>query len=160
MINRPLFLERLIDELDATAKAICIAIDRVFDSAQENTPCTVSRDEIIKCISEDIRDNITGGIPNRIVALKSGAREPVNRFHSAWLSKAIREAERKYGCMVGMKVGERYVRKSQFAELSPQIRVVAAGEDPEGAVMYILREEREFDPNMFDQDGFVKVIEL
>lgn len=156
MINASLFLESLINRLNETEKNISSFIDKQLDKLEEGNTHIIDKEKFIKEIQPDIYNIIKLEIPEKIVALKFIAKEPINSLHSAWLSKSLREAEIKFSTVVGVKIRNKYVRKAQFEQMEKNVCVVAAGKDPKGAVMYVFNEDQKFDPNIFDEDGYVK----
>jgi hypothetical protein len=155
MINSSIFLEQVTRAFLDAESAIASVVNKCLDATDFDKPTGIERSQMLEAIKNQLRPYVEAEMPGRVAALKFLARQPLNTFHSAWLSKSLREAERKYDCIVGIRVRGTYIRKAQYGGMEEEIRVVAAGQDPQGAVIYVWEEDKKFDPNMFDSDGYL-----
>ena len=80
---------------------------------------------------------------------------PAEKFNYSWLASKILEAERLFQSEIYTRRNGVYRKMTQFDTIDQPARLVAFGGDSKAALKYVLDNEREFNPDMFDEDGFV-----
>jgi len=157
MSSEKLLLRNLAQLLDQSAAAISETIDRTLDSVREKTPVQVDHDRLAGAIPREVIGIVIRDIPPRLLAIRFAPKQPITNLHSAWIVRAIHEAERRCDCQVGIEIDGVYVHPhDQFPQLGQEIRLVSFGEDPAGALRYVVSEDDKFDPELFDQDGYTR----
>jgi hypothetical protein len=155
MANVPLFLQRLSAEQRTAAESIATVIDHKLNSVADGVFCRISLDEITKGLEPGLSSIVAQEIDGTVVCVKFHLKPPLDRFHSAWIARAIHEAEYSFQCVVGVKREDIYTTTiQQFDALPEEMRLAAAGVAPEAALEFVLENEKAYDPGHFDSDGF------
>lgn len=148
------FLQDLQSQVTNLSLCIGKTIDNFMNSAKIDMPFEIDREKFIGAIPVEIRVEVQKRIPDRLFALTFNLKAPEEKLNYSWLSSKIFQAERLYGSEIYTRKKEIYGKMAQFDKIDQPARLLAFGGDSKAALKYVLDNERKFNPDMFDEDGF------
>jgi len=156
MLKGILFFEPLAEKIEAVTRDVAAFIDKKVGTVSECVPCEINRKEIVKVLPSNIQNAVNQAIPDELVAIRFYGHNSSNLLYKNWVMHSMLQAEKKYGCLVAIKVKDYYVRYFAVDGVSQEIRLIAAGTNALSACQYVHNEVLKFDVMMFDSDGYRK----
>jgi len=150
-----IFLQDLQSKVTNLSSRIGKTIDNFMYSAKVEMPFEIDREKFIESIPAEIVGEVQGIIPDQVYGLIFDLKMPAEKFNYSWLASKILEAERLFRSEIYARRNGVYRKMTQFDIIDKPACLVAFGGESKAALGYVLDNEKKFEPDMFDEDGYL-----